>query len=258
MVLPTVNAQKMTMDEFATLVHAGNHDKNTMDIVSCLGGIDKILTEYIRITQRYDEEQLLNEQQMQEIAQIISTAPHPLDGEEQKDDEQENPMNIMSNESGDDDSNSSTASVAGDLVTDLDTVQGDDSVTPSNPTTQDTEPGIEVKVSMSNMKPKLQDIHRICYCQRGLIDADDMDEDEGWRCHSCCRLINESVNFWCNGGEECIYQKISDSAYVVCSECFNMEIEKESDQKEKELVHEESSQSTLIIDKIEASLKKIS
>ena len=241
----------MTMDERTDLLDDEHGDENALGIVSCLGGIDQISNEYIRITRKYEKEQLLKQ-----IAQIVSTAPHSLDGDEQKDDEKEESMNILSNISHQNVSNAISSSLDEDMATFLRSVQGDNAVISTM--SPNIIPEIEDNVSTYNMQPKQQSIHRICYCQRELIEDDDMDEDKGWRCHSCCRVIYESVNFWCDGGEECIYQNISTVSYVVCSECFNMEIETESDQKEKELVHEDSIQNTLIIDKLEASLKKIS
>ena len=195
------------------------------------------------MTRNDEKGQLLNPQETQEIAQ--STAHHQLDGDEQKDDEKEESMDLPLNTPKQNVPNKIVSSLVNTMVTDLRPVEGDSDA-------------LEVEQEMSNMLPKLKNIHRICYCQRELIEADDMDADEGWNCHSCSRWINESVNFWCDGGEECIYKNIYGSPYLVCSECFNMETQRDSDQKEKEQVHEDSIQSTLIIDKVGASLMRIS
>ena len=189
----------------------------------------------------------------EDSGQGISSGPHPLDNDEQKDDEKNESMNVLSEAP-----NVVTASSQKDILNGFVSRKEVEVIPLPNAKTQDAIPEFEQKMSMTNIQSKRQDIHRICYCQRDLIEYNDMDEDEGWRCHSCCRLIHESSNFWCDAGEECIYEKISDSPYVVCRECYDTEIETEFEQKEKELVDEDSIQNIVIIDKIEASLKRIS
>lgn len=63
--LPSIN-------EFNTLISDMNHDHLTHEIVAALGGIDKILNEYIRITREYENEEILSGPEMQKIADIIS------------------------------------------------------------------------------------------------------------------------------------------------------------------------------------------
>ena len=107
------------MDEFTALLNRANHDENTMEIVSCLGGLHQILNEYIRITRNYEKEPLLNPQQMEQIAQIISTAPRRLDENEQEDDENEEHMNLQLNISKQNAPNDSAPSLDKEMVPDL-------------------------------------------------------------------------------------------------------------------------------------------
>ena len=65
----------ITIDEFDAMLSNKNHDHLTNEIVASLGGIDKMLIEYIRITREHEKEQLLCGPDMQNIANIISTAP---------------------------------------------------------------------------------------------------------------------------------------------------------------------------------------
>ena len=68
-------ATPISIDEFNTLVSNSNHDHLTDAIVSALGGIDKVLSEYIRITREHENEDLLTRSEIQRIADIISAAP---------------------------------------------------------------------------------------------------------------------------------------------------------------------------------------
>ena len=65
----------LSIDEFAALILDSNHDHLTDQIVASMGGIDQILTEYIRITREYEDEELLSGSEMQKIADIISAVP---------------------------------------------------------------------------------------------------------------------------------------------------------------------------------------
>ena len=49
-----------------------NLEEHTTEIVASLGGIDTILTEYIRISQKYDDEELLTEKQIKQITKSVS------------------------------------------------------------------------------------------------------------------------------------------------------------------------------------------
>ena len=113
------NDPPLSMDEFTALLNSANHEENTMEIVSCLGGIHQILNEYIRITRNYEKEQLLNPQQMEQILQIISTAPNPLDGNEQENVEKEEHMNLLLNISKPNAPDGSASSLDKKMVTDL-------------------------------------------------------------------------------------------------------------------------------------------
>ena len=66
---------KISIDEFDGLLSESNHDHLTEAIVAALGGIDKILNEYIRVTREHENEELLNGSEMQNIANIIAAAP---------------------------------------------------------------------------------------------------------------------------------------------------------------------------------------
>ena len=68
----------ISIDELDTLISNSNHDHLTDAIVASLGGIDKVLNEYIRITREYENEELLSESEMQNIANIIAAAPTAL------------------------------------------------------------------------------------------------------------------------------------------------------------------------------------
>ena len=65
----------ITIDEFEAMLANKNHDHLTDKIVSALGGIDKMLIQYIRITREHENEPLLRGPEMQKIANIISTTP---------------------------------------------------------------------------------------------------------------------------------------------------------------------------------------
>ena len=65
----------ISIDEFDAMLSNKNHDHLTDKIVAALGGIDKMLIEYIRITREHENEELLSGPDMQKIAKIISTAP---------------------------------------------------------------------------------------------------------------------------------------------------------------------------------------
>lgn len=67
-----------SIDQFEALISNTDHDEHTLQIVDALGGIDKILNEYIRVTRVHDEEQLLDDMAMQQIASIISLNEEPL------------------------------------------------------------------------------------------------------------------------------------------------------------------------------------
>ena len=54
------------------LISNGIHDDHSGDIVAALGGIDKILTEYIRISEQYEHEELLNTSQIKQITDILN------------------------------------------------------------------------------------------------------------------------------------------------------------------------------------------
>ena len=60
------------INRFSELVSEGNLDAYSNEIVASLGGIDQILTEYIRITRKYEDEELLTESQMNHIAGLVS------------------------------------------------------------------------------------------------------------------------------------------------------------------------------------------
>ena len=62
-----------TLNQFAALIGEGIHDDHTGDIVDALGGIDKVLLEYIRIAEQYEDEELLNAVQIQQITDIVNT-----------------------------------------------------------------------------------------------------------------------------------------------------------------------------------------
>lgn len=62
-----------SFEQFSALITDGVHDEHTGDIVAALGGIDKILTEYIRISEQHDDEDLLNAAQIEQITDIINT-----------------------------------------------------------------------------------------------------------------------------------------------------------------------------------------
>lgn len=65
----------VSIDEFDALLSNSTHDHVTDEIVRALGGIDKMLNEYIRITRKYENEELLSGSEMQKIADIISAVP---------------------------------------------------------------------------------------------------------------------------------------------------------------------------------------
>ena len=60
------------MERIAELLADGIHDGHSGDIVATLGGIDKILTEFIRISEQYENEELLNSSQIQQITDILN------------------------------------------------------------------------------------------------------------------------------------------------------------------------------------------
>lgn len=61
------------IEELVVLLTDVNHDKYTNEIVMSLGGIDAILIEYIRITQQYEAEELLDDVQIQQLSDILTT-----------------------------------------------------------------------------------------------------------------------------------------------------------------------------------------
>ena len=65
----------ISIDEFDAMLSNKNHDHITDEIVAALGGIDKMLIEYIRITREHENEELLSGPDMQKIANIVSTVP---------------------------------------------------------------------------------------------------------------------------------------------------------------------------------------
>ena len=65
----------ISIDEFDAMLSNKNHDHITDEIVAALGGIDKMLIEYIRITREHENEELLSGPDMQKIANIVSSAP---------------------------------------------------------------------------------------------------------------------------------------------------------------------------------------
>ena len=72
---PSQNAF-ISIDEFDVLISGSNHDHLTDEIVAALGGIDKMLNEYIRITREYENEELLSRPEMQNITNTISAVPN--------------------------------------------------------------------------------------------------------------------------------------------------------------------------------------
>lgn len=65
----------LSIDTFESLLSKSNHDHVTDEIVRALGGIDKILNEYIRMTRKHENEELLDGLKMQTIADVISATP---------------------------------------------------------------------------------------------------------------------------------------------------------------------------------------
>ena len=72
---PLISDSVLSVDGFRALLSDSNHDHLTFQIVTALGGIDNILTEYIRITREYENEELLSGSEMQNIADLIATVP---------------------------------------------------------------------------------------------------------------------------------------------------------------------------------------
>ena len=62
----------MTILEFSRILANANFDGHSNEIVATLGGIDKILNEYVRISQEYDSADLLNSDQMQHISDLLA------------------------------------------------------------------------------------------------------------------------------------------------------------------------------------------
>ena len=63
---------QINIDQFESILNDSNPKTQTMQIVESLGGIDSILREYIRISRNYDDENLLSETRMHQIAMCIS------------------------------------------------------------------------------------------------------------------------------------------------------------------------------------------
>ena len=62
----------LTIHEFEALLSNTDHTEATNEIVAALGGIDKILREYLRISREYEGEELLSESEMHSISEIIN------------------------------------------------------------------------------------------------------------------------------------------------------------------------------------------
>ena len=62
----------MTIDEFSRTLADANFHGHANEIVATLGGIDKILNDFVRISREYDSAELLNSNQMQHISDLIS------------------------------------------------------------------------------------------------------------------------------------------------------------------------------------------
>ena len=70
----SIHLDQLDVDTFQTLLSSSKHDHLTTEIVSAMGGIDKILHEYIRLTREYENEELLSQSEMQDISKIIGAA----------------------------------------------------------------------------------------------------------------------------------------------------------------------------------------
>ena len=66
------NSSAATIDSLSDLISDAKLDGHINEIVATLGGMDSILSEYIRITKQYEDEELLNSEQIQSISDLIT------------------------------------------------------------------------------------------------------------------------------------------------------------------------------------------
>ena len=66
--------QHSALDDFSNMLADANLDEHAIEIMKTLGGIDQILNEYVRICRNYENEELLNSEQIQHISDLMSNA----------------------------------------------------------------------------------------------------------------------------------------------------------------------------------------